>query len=107
MSAKEEGQKAAVSIGEIRITPQLNTGGMHFLVFLNDNQGGAMSMDEVVNLFNRQGIAFQVWSRIIRGILDSDVPEEIKVCFRRLITVALYPPVRVSAPSARRRSNRR
>lgn len=36
-----------------------------------------MSMDEVVNLFNRRGIAFRVWSRIIRG-LDSDVPEEIK-----------------------------
>lgn len=96
-----------LSVGNIRITPQLRPEGVFFLVFLGDDQEAILPMDEVVKLFDRQGVVFQVWSRIIRGILGSNVPEEIKECFRKLITVAVCPPVRVNTPPMRRRGGRK
>lgn len=99
--------QGVLSVGNIRITPQPRPEGVFFLVFLGDDQEAILPMDEVVKLFDRQGVVFQVWSRIIRGILDSNVPEEIKECFRKLITVAVYPPVRVSTPPMRRRGGRK
>lgn len=105
MSVKEN--KVGASIGNIRIVPRPNSGSLFFLVFLGDDHGEILSMDEVVSLLERQGIVFRVWSRIIRGILDSNVSEEIKECFRKLIAVAMFPPVRVNTPPMRRRGGRR